>query len=460
MARGKEQSLSAIEYFEQVLVPENEQPHEVPENWSWVRFGYLAADIADGPFGSNLKKEHYTDNKEVRIIQLSNIGEYGWRDDNSKYTSFEHAETISRSLVNPGEIVIAKMMPAGRAIIVPNDEKAYVLSSDAIKFVPKEFTNTKYMLYAVNSSTFRNQVTSETQGITRARTSIGKMKTYAFPLPPLAEQQRIVDRIESLFAKLDQAKELAQKALDSFETRKAAILHKAFTGVLTAKWREKHGVGINTWERKQFADICDIVRGGSPRPAGDPQYYGGDIPFLKVADITRNNSPFVTSAEYSIKETGLKKTRMVEANTLLLTNSGATLGVPAICTFPTTFNDGIAAFLNLDARSLKFMYYFWTSKTSELRGINKGAAQPNLNTDIIGSFMIDLPTLEEQQEIARLLDDLLDKEQKVEELIDVTDKIELLKKTILARALRGGLGTNDACDESALELLKEILPCH
>jgi len=71
-----------------------------------------------------------------------------------------------------------------------------------------------------------------------------------FPLPPLAEQQRIVDCIESLFEKLDQAKGLIQEALDSFESRKAAILHKAFTGELTKKWREENGVGMDSWGEK------------------------------------------------------------------------------------------------------------------------------------------------------------------------------------------------------------------
>lgn len=72
---------------------------------------------------------------------------------------------------------------------------------------------------------------------------------YAIPVPPLPEQQRIVDRIESLFSKLDEAKQKAQDALDSFETRKAAILHKAFTGELTAQWRKEHDVGMESWAK-------------------------------------------------------------------------------------------------------------------------------------------------------------------------------------------------------------------
>ena len=285
------------------------------------------------------------------------------------------------------------------------------------------------------------------------------IELFAYPVPPLEEQKRIVDRIEYLFAKLDEAKEKAQSVVDSFESRKAAILHKAFTGELTAKWRAEHRVGMDTWKHHVFRELyVDIVRGDSPRPAGSPEFYDGTIPFMKVADITRNNSPYVSSAEYSIKEAGLKKTRMVSANTLLLTNSGATLGVPAICTFETTFNDGIAAFLGLSEDTLLFYYYFWTSKTSDLRAINKGAAQPNLNTTIIGDVEIDVPSDPEKYKIVRILESLLTKEEQAKDAAEaVLEKIDLLKKSILVRAFRGELGTNDSTEESAVELLKEIM---
>ena len=315
-------------------------------------------------------------------------------------------------------------------------------------------TGNRYLLHYLNSFNYAGYV----NGTTRLKLTQASMDTIPIPLPPLAEQQRIVDRIESLFAKLDEAKEKAQAVVDSFETRKAAILHKAFTGELTAKWREEHGVRMESWEHHQFSDLCAIVRGGSPRPAGDPRYYDGNIPFMKVADITRNDSPYVSKVEYSIKEEGLKKTRMVEANTLLLTNSGATLGVPAITTIRTTFNDGIAAFIGLDIDSLLFYYYFWTSKTAFLRSINMGAAQPNLNTKLIGEVEIDVPQTAERVEIARVLNALLSKEQQAKEAAEaVLDQIDLMKKSILARAFRGELGTNDPSEESAVELLKEII---
>jgi type I restriction enzyme S subunit len=148
---------------------------------------------------------------------------------------------------------------------------------------------------------------------------------------------------------------------------------------------------------------------------------------------------------------------MVGANTLLLTNSGATLGVPAICTFETTFNDGIAAFLGLPEDTLLFYYYFWTSKTSDLRAINKGAAQPNLNTTIIGDVEIDVPSDPEKYEIVRVLESLFTKEEQAKGAAEaVLEKIDLLKKSILARAFRGELGTNDPTEDPALELLKSV----
>ena len=182
-------------------------PYIIPDSWQWVMLSDISEDSADGPFGSNLKKEHYTNKKEVRIIQLSNIGEEGWRDENVKYTTKQHLETISRSEVHPGDIVIAKMMPAGRAILCPNDDEKYVLSSAAVKFqIPKDIDN-KFLLYAINSSVFRKQVYDNVQGVTRVRTSLQKLRKYQIPLPPILEQHRIVEKIEELFSVLDSIKE-------------------------------------------------------------------------------------------------------------------------------------------------------------------------------------------------------------------------------------------------------------
>ena len=213
----------------------------------------------------------------------------------------------------------------------------------------------------------------------------------------------------------------------------------------------------DNWVWTTIDELCDVVRGGSPRPAGDEKYYNGAIPFLKVADLTKDAGIYVYKAEYTIKETGLKKTRFVNDGTLLLTNSGATLGVPKITTFPTTFNDGIAAFLYLNEEIQLYLYWLLKSKTDSFRKIDQGAAQPNLNTDLIKSILIPLPPLAEQHRIVTEIE-------KWFSLIDIIETgkddfqtiIKQAKNKILDLAIHGKLVPQDPNDEPAIELLKRI----
>ncbi len=416
---------------------EIEAPYELPEGWKWATIG----DCCEKAFSG--KSPKYS--KEItpyKIIGQQANQRYGIDLSFIKYGTKEFAEAQQDFYYLQYNDVLLNTLGTGsigRSGIYKYDEK---ILTDGHPFVFR--TEKKYvadlLFYYLRLN--EQEIINTANGSTNQKfLSLKSFLKFPIPYPPtLAEQQRIVNRIETMFAKLDQAQEKAQAVLDSFETRKAAILHKAFTGELTANWRKENGVSDDSWEEKKIGDICTVVRGGSPRPAGDSKYYDGSIPFMKVADITGNDSKYVYSTEYTIKEAGLYKTRMVDADTLLLTNSGATLGVPAITKIKTTFNDGIAAFLNLPEESNLYFYYFWTSKTTELRTINMGAAQPNLNIDIISNIIAPVPTSPEQQEIVRILDTVLEKESRAKEAAQtVLDQIALLKKSILARAFRGEL---------------------
>ena len=86
-----------------------------------------------------------------------------------------------------------------------------------------------------------------------------------------------------------------------------------------------------------------------------------------------------------------------------------------------------------------------------------GVSQSNINAEKLGDFDIPLPSIEEQNEIVRILDRLLDKERVIVEVSDVYDSIDVIKKSILAKAFRGELGSNDLGEESSIELLKNII---
>ena len=165
----------------------------------------------------------------------------------------------------------------------------------------------------------------------------------------------------------------------------------------------------DSWSWCRLEDTSDIVRGGSPRPAGDPKFYDGTIPFLKVGDVTRKSGKFVEGYNATIKEAGLKKTRLIEERTVLLSNSGATLGIPAICNFTATFNDGIAAFVERSEHVFDEFLYLYLANLSKwfLDIASRGQGQPNLNTDIVKATWFALPPLEEQHRIVAKVDQLM-----------------------------------------------------
>ncbi|OFK53698.1 hypothetical protein HMPREF2811_08150 [Globicatella sp. HMSC072A10] len=224
-------------------ISEEEIPYEIPESWEWVRLEDVQENIpnaiADGPFGSDLKKIHYTDEKQVRIIQLSNVSKDGWKDDNVRYTTFEHLKNIQRSEVNEESIVITKMMPAGVAMLVPGFDQKYVLSSDVVKFVPNHKINANLLVYFLNGKGFQNQVKSELQGTTRKRTAITKLRKYILPIPSRAEQERILEKIEYLFSIIDVINKSQIQYEDYKGSIKGKILELAMQGKLVPQLPEE-----------------------------------------------------------------------------------------------------------------------------------------------------------------------------------------------------------------------------
>lgn len=239
MAKKKE-PLTPEERLQAALVPDGEQPYKVPENWCWTYLTKGAAECLDS-FRKPINASERA-NREGDIPYYGATGQVGWIDD----------FLTNEQLVLVGE--------DGAPFLDLIKDKAYIIEGKAwvnnhAHILRSRFGNigNLFLMHYLNIFNYHDFV----NGTTRLKLTQGSMDTMPVPIPPLTEQQRIGDRIESLFAKLDEAKQKAQDALDSFETRKAAILHKAFTGKLTAQWRNEHGVGMESWENLKFENIIE-----------------------------------------------------------------------------------------------------------------------------------------------------------------------------------------------------------
>ena len=432
------------EKLQQALVPEAEQPYKIPANWCWT---YLknVSDCLD-----NFRKPINANERNARLGDVpyyGATGQVGWIDD---YLTNEE-------LVLLGE--------DGAPFLDLLKNKAYLINGKAWVNNHAHILRSKFgtmgnrlLIEYLNSFDFTGFVT----GTTRLKLTQASMNKIIIPIVPLAEQQRIVERIESLFAKLDEAKENMQNVLEGFETRKAAILHKAFTGELTAKWRKQHGVSMDSWEEKKLGDVTDIL---SSKRIYKNEYVNEGIPFFRSSEIVDLYEYGYTEPKFFISKDRYdeinKKYGVPEVGDLLVTSVGTIGKTWIVDERKFYYKDGnITQVKKNSSINMKYLNYFICSENfkKQVSDTVAGTAYNALTIIKFKNILISIPTLPEQTEIVRIIDGLLAKEQQANELSEnALAKIDLIKKAILARAFRGELGTNNPADEPAVELLKRVL---
>lgn len=429
------------------FVPEEEQPYPIPENWRWVKFSSVIELISG-------RDAALTDcNSEgigiPYILGASNI-------ENNTFTIERWIET-PQVISNKGDILLSVKGTIGK-LYIQQEEKVNI-SRQIMAIRPTEILNRKfaYLFLLLVCDELREAGNGLIPGISRA-----DILDKAFPFMPLPEQHRIVTRIESLFAKLDEAKEKAQAVVDGFELRKSAIMHKAFTGELTEQWRKEHGAGLESWEKRKLKDCGDWYGGGTPSMAHPEYWDGGDLPWITSKDMKSD------IIEDTLLHTNMAGVNNSSANyierpsVLFVMRSGIlrrTLPI-AMVKVPFTVNQDLKAVSPVNDLDLE--YFFWVCKNAEKRMLGtcmkNGTTVESINTKTLMEFEIPIASRSEQREIVNCIIGLLDKEQQAKEAAEaVLAQIDTMKKAILARAFRGEMGTNDPEEESMGELLRAIL---
>ena len=444
MARAKkEAALTPEEHLQAALVPDWEWPYKLPENWCWTTVG----TICDG-FQYGYTEKATFEKIGPHFIRITDIGDGIINDSGAPYCKID-SDSFIKYKINKDDILIARMGSVGENGLATHNIDG-VFASYLIRIVPR--SNAKYVCNFLQTNLYWGQISEKAQGTTRLNVNANVLKNLIIPLPPLAEQQRIVDRIESLFSKLDEAKEKAQAVVDSFETRKAAILHKAFTGELTAKWREEHGVSIDNWKTTRFDSVAAIRSN-----LVDPAEYQS-FPHIAPDNIEKKTG--VLLEYHTIAEDGVTSGKhRFYSGQILYSKIRPYLSKAVVVDF-----DGLcsADMYPIEAyQNARCLWYYMLSDEFLLQASTAGSRSvlPKINQKELSALTVHLPTNDrEQEEIARILDELFDKEQQTKEAAEIVlDQIELMKKSILARAFRGELGTNDPSEESAVELLKRVL---
>lgn len=442
----KKTALTIEERLQQALVPAEEQPYEVPENWVWVRLIGNVNSCLDGyrkPINSSERAK-----RVGKVPYYGATGQVGWIDD---YLTNEH-------LVLLGE--------DGAPFLDLLKDKAYIIFGEAwvnnhahiLKSYFGEIGNV-FLMHYLNMVDYKDYV----KGTTRLKLTQGSMQLMPFPLPPFSEQQRIVESIEELFAKLDEAKERLQEVADSFAVRKAAILHNAFTGELTKQWRRENGVSDESWEEKLLGDVCTVNPKKIDAKNLDDNLEVSFVPMAAVSDVLGEivNHEVKNLQDVRTGFTNFSKGDVIFAKiTPCMENGKSAIVGPLV----NDIGYGSTEFYVLRCKeelNNKYLYHMVRNTTfrAEAKAVMTGVVgQQRVPKTFLQEYQLLLPTLSEQHEIVRLIDDLLARERAAQQAAEqALASIDLMKKSILARAFRGELGTNKASEASALELLKQVL---
>ena len=424
----KKQDLSPEERLAAALVPEKEQPYNLPDGWKWVRLNGLADII----MGQSPRGFDTTDDSSYTPL-IGGAADMGAKElTPHKYTKAVTKlsrkndlvlcirATLGRPVVSDGEYCLGRGVAGIRAIAGTVDWIRYYL----IQSEP-------YLYEHATGSTFL-QVTGKV------------LSDMPVPYPSISEQRRLVARIESLFAKLDAAKEKVQSVLNSHETRKAALLHDAFAGKLTAKWREEQGITFESWHSDTLKNLCEKITDGthhSPPNAETGDYMYITAKNIKETGIELDNVTYVTTAVH--KE--IYSRCDVQKGDVLYIKDGATTGIATVNTLDGPFSllSSVAVLRPhkdlLLSSYLKHLLNSAEQRSKMIRNMS-GNAITRLTLSKIKATSIKVCSLSEQQEIVRILDRLLAREQRARQAAEETlTVIDRMKQAILARAYRGEL---------------------
>jgi type I restriction enzyme S subunit len=412
------------------------------------------------------------------LIRSMNIHFRGFNETGLVFLSDEQADKLSNVAVQPNDVLLnITGASIGRVTIAPDRMDGARVNQHVTVIRTKPDLSPRFLAMFLASPNVQRMINEIQTGATRQALTKGMIEQFEIPLPPLAEQKRIVAKVDELMGLCDalesqqQERELRQSVLvrsslsrfaeaptpenlgylfhtsydiPPSELRKS-ILTLAVQGKLvpqnpndepaksilmkienekkrlcdTGGMKADKKVWINSsttpphkipdsWLWVRLQDVFEISRGGSPRPAGDPRYFGGSCPWITVGELTNNSCKYLTETATGLTKEGSERSRFINPGDLLLTNSGATLGVPKISKIRGCINDGVAVLRLFHLFNLNdFGFLYLTQQTQAFRSVNQGMGQPNLNTSIIAGWFFPVPPLAEQHRIVAKVDQLM-----------------------------------------------------
>lgn len=394
-------------------------------------------------------------------------------DPNSRlpFIGMDHVEANSFHLVGRSEF--SKMKSAGSYFkegdvlygrLRPYLNKVYraqfegVASAEFIVLPALDYFDSDFLKYLLHQRQFVEFAMNRASG-DRPRVKFDGIADFEFLLPPLKEQRRIAEKIETLFGQLDQGEAALRKVQKLLTRYRQSVLKAAVTGQLTADWRAQ--VGAPDWKETTLGALAEYLTSGS---RGWAKFYAdsGDI-FIRAQNIKHDRLDLDDTAYVALPSESEGTRTRVRKGDLLITITGANVTKSALVEkdLDTAYvSQHVALFRPTEEVRPEFLYWFVVAKAGgrkQLETYAYGAGKPGLNLQNIRDVRLSLPSLDEQDEIIQHIATAISRQEIIlNEMTSQLHKSAALRQSILKDAFAGRLVPQDPTDEPAIELLARI----
>ena len=398
--------------------PIDEVPFELPEGWEWCRLGEIAYIAA----GSTPESSSFV-NKGIPYLKVYNLRNQAIDFDYKPQYIKEsiHNGILKRSKTEIGDLIMNIVgPPLGKLAIIPTSLPESNFNQAAVLIRPYLYKNiiNKYLFYFLSEMSEINSISTKGSA-GQINISLSQSKNIRVPFPPLAEQERIVEKVEQFLTILDTIEQLQEELKALVKQTKNQVLNYAIAGKLTHQDPNDEPaeellkrIGKTTatdtpyeklpkgWAWCRLGDCFEWGSGGTPKST-IKEYYDGDIPWLVIGDL---NDSYINSSERTITKLGLQNSsaKLVPKGTLLIAMYGS-IGKLGIANRELATNQAIAFALENEI-NMKYLFYYLLSIRSDLNRLGKGATQLNISQTVLKSYPFPLPPLAEQHRIVQQIE--------------------------------------------------------
>lgn len=398
--------------------------------WEKVKLGDVC-DLQNGfAFKSNLFKED-----GLPILRISNIQEDIISLEKLVYFSEnDYSIDFERYKVHQNDLLIAMSGATTGKLGFNQSRKTFFLNQRVGKFLPHKTLNKKYLYYILSTKVEENLNIS--RGAAQPNLSTKQIKDIEFFLPPLAEQERIVAKLDAAFAEIDEAIELTALKKEEINHFKCSILD------INNKNNNFFTCALHDFEKLKIGEICNLMTGGTPSRKVPEYFENGEIKWLVSGDI---NQKEIFDCDGRITEEGLNNSnaKFLPENSVLmaLNGQGKTRGTVAMLKTKATCNQSLVSIFPKPGVNLntKYLYYFLEGMYDKIRRItgDSGNDRRGLNMPLIRNIEILLPPITEQENIILKLETAINKLDIANKAVnEAINNYKALKSAILSKELQ------------------------